>query len=129
MICTNIITYTLYIVLLGIHRGDQCVADEQQQEPGAELSQRDDRPAGELVRIAPSLGERLEILGDPDEQRDEKQADEERLASIELGQTSSKTGRAHWHLIVAPGWEPVSHRSSDDHCGLQRSGDDRCRVC
>ena len=47
----------------------QRVADDQQQEPGAELVDGHHRPALPLRWIEPDFGERADVLREPDEER------------------------------------------------------------
>src|SRR5271165_3866805 len=64
-----------------VHRGDERVADQQQQEPRAEFARVHDAPAGRLVRMQPGRAERADVLAQPDEQRHQAQAEQERHAA------------------------------------------------
>ncbi len=60
--------------LLPRHEQD---ADDDEQEPGRQLTEVDERPTAQLVRVRPAVIERDDILGEPDEAGNQKEGDDD----------------------------------------------------
>src|SRR5689334_24857068 len=72
---------------------------QEQQKPRAEFAERYRRPAGHLVRIEPGARRGAEVFGEPDEQRDQKQAEQERHAAKARSEEHTSELQSQFHLV------------------------------